>query len=79
MQVDNSTDGLMINNAYSIDSNAPLESYLKVRKNYNREKTKIQLTDTKQNLLSYSENNLKNNVPTPDTKYKIVEEDKEAI
>ena len=59
-QTDDYTDGLIINEAYSIDSSTPIESYLRIRKNYNKDITKYQLPDTSEELHSYSENNIVN-------------------
>lgn len=73
-QTDNSTDALMINEAYSIDSETPVESYLKVRKNYNKKITKYQLSDESQELRTYSQNRIKDGKPHLDDKYDIVKE-----
>ena len=54
--VENVTDGLQVNEAYSIDSTNPLESYLLIRKNYKKGQTQIVLPDAKGTLVSYSEN-----------------------
>ena len=50
---DNYTDILIINESYSIDNTDPLESYLKVRKNYNKEYTKVVLPDKNGELRAY--------------------------
>lgn len=44
------TDALMINTAYSIDSNRPIESFILARKNYIPEQTKRQHVDSQYNL-----------------------------
>ncbi len=54
--VDNATDALIINEAYSIDNTNPVESYLKVRKNYNKDMVEYQQKDTTHDLLTYSKN-----------------------
>ncbi len=54
--LDNFMDALMINEAYSIDSTNPLESYLRVRKNYDKELTKYELREQFQDLNSYAKN-----------------------
>jgi len=73
--IDNATDALMINEAYSIDSSAPLESYLKVRKNYNKDVVKHQLPDTSHDLLTYSQNKTdENGKPMSDNGYFIIDE-----
>ena len=59
--VDNSIDGLVINESYSIDSEDPLESYMLIRKNYKKGQTKIELGDIYGNLKTYAENNIKSN------------------
>ena len=43
--VDNFTDSLMLNQAYSIDNKDPFFSYMSGRRNYNPKSTKITLTD----------------------------------
>lgn len=43
---DNYTDALMINEAYSIDHKNPIDSYMRVRKNYKENQTKQQLSDS---------------------------------
>ena len=59
-ETDNLTDGLIINEAYSIDFTHPIESYLKVRKNYNKDITLYELPETVGFLHSYSENKIIN-------------------
>ncbi len=54
IKYDNYTDALMINTAYSIDSNNPLESCMVCRKNYIPGTTKIIFTDTLHELKSAS-------------------------
>ncbi len=50
---DNETDALMVNNAYSIDSEKPFDSYMWARKNYNPEITKEVQDETQGELISY--------------------------
>ena len=72
--VDNWTDSLIINEAYSIDNSSPTESYLKVRKNY-CPATIYELPDMIGELSTYSENKFdENNMPVPDTDYNIIKE-----
>jgi len=73
-QIDNSADGLIINEMISIDNEHPLESYMKVRKNYNSEYTTYQLKDQTSDLFTYSQNIIKDGKPIPDGKYRIPEE-----
>ena len=54
IKYDNYTDALMINTAYSIDENSPLESILLCRKNYIPGVTKIVFPDTASELKSAS-------------------------
>lgn len=74
--IENSCDGLMINEAISIDSDNPLESYLLVRKNYKPGTTKVVLPDSKGQLYSYSENNFdeKGNPVSDKEYYKVSDE-----
>ena len=51
---DNETDALMVNNAYSIDSEKPVDSYMWVRKNYNPMITKEIYDETLGELISYN-------------------------
>ena len=51
-QLDNYTDVLMINEAYSVDSTNPLYSALSVRKNYKKGQTKVEEKDTSHELKS---------------------------
>lgn len=44
------TDALMINTAYSIDSNSPIRSFILARKNYIPSQTKIEYIDSQYNL-----------------------------
>ena len=53
--VENITDGLQVNQIYSVDSEDPINSYLLVRKNYKKGLTKVVLPDAQGPLLSYSE------------------------
>ena len=55
--VENATDGLQVNQLYSVDSNDPVSSYLLVRKNYKIGQTKVVLPDPQGTLLTFSENN----------------------
>ena len=71
---ENSTDGLIINEAYSIDSNNPFESYVLMRKNYKPGVTKLQLTDQIGQLYTYSSNIIEEGKPIPDNEYSIAEE-----
>ena len=71
---ENGTDGLIINEAYSIDSNKPLESYVLMRKNYKPGVTKIQLEDQIGQLYTYSKNTIEDGNPVPDPEYSIAEE-----
>ena len=50
---DNETDALMVNNAYSIDSEKPVDSYMWVRKNYDPMITKVLEDETLGELISY--------------------------
>ena len=50
---DNETDALMVNNAYSIDSEKPFDSYMWVRKNYNPMITKEIQNEPVGDLISY--------------------------
>ena len=43
--VDNIEDAIVINEAYSIDKDEPIKSYLLTRKNYDKDLTKIELGD----------------------------------
>lgn len=52
LQIDNYTDALMVNTAYSIDSKNPIESFLLARKNYIPGITKIVHEDENGNLPS---------------------------
>ena len=52
---DNETDALMVNNAYSIDSEKPFDSYMWVRKNYDPKITKHLEDETLGELISYDE------------------------
>ena len=54
--IDNNTDVLCVNEAYSIDSSNPFESYMKARKNYQKGLTEVQLPDAQGDLYSYSLN-----------------------
>ena len=51
---DNETDALMINNAYSIDSEKPVDSYMWIRKNYDPMITKEVQDETLGDLISYN-------------------------
>ena len=50
---DNETDALMVNNAYSIDSEKPFDSYMWIRKNYDPLITKVIEEETLGELISY--------------------------
>ena len=50
---DNETDALMVNNAYSIDSEKPVDSYMWIRKNYDPQITKEIEDETLGELISY--------------------------
>ena len=77
---ENGTDGLIINEAYSIDSENPVESYMLVRKNYNKEVTKIILSDKIGQFYTYSQNRFdESGDPIPDEVYSIGEELKGTI
>lgn len=54
---DNCNDSVIINELYSIDSREPYISYMKVRKNYNRDITQLEILDRNGNNISalYSE------------------------
>ncbi|MBR6252498.1 MAG: hypothetical protein IKR04_01465 [Clostridia bacterium] len=73
--MDNYTDALIINEAYSIDNEDAMVSYLKMRKNYNKEYTTIQLPDKENDLVSYQDNSFdKDNIPIPNEDYNTMEE-----
>ena len=72
--VDNFSDALIFNEAYSIDCNTPLESYLKARKNYNKEITEYELPDSTRELSSYRDNTIINGIPQADEIYDTPEE-----
>lgn len=79
-KVDNHTEALIINEAYSVDSNNPLESYMYVRKNYKKGITKKFLSDLKGNLFSFSNNEYDaNGIPVPDTEYATAKELQEFL
>lgn len=70
--VENVTDGLQINEAYSIDSKNPVESYILIRKNYKKGQTQVVLPDSQGTLVSYSENNFdKDGNPVGDSNYTV--------
>ena len=46
VNIDNFTDAIIINQEYSIDSNAPLYSYMSARRNYDLDKTTKTITDS---------------------------------
>jgi len=73
-QIDNTTDGLMINEAYSVDSNNPLESYLRIRKNYKSGLTLYELPDVSHRLATFSKNTVEKGIPVKDEGYLIIEE-----
>ena len=50
---DNETDALMVNNAYSIDSEKPVDSYMWVRKNYDPMITKVLENENLDELIAY--------------------------
>lgn len=52
--IDNYSDVLCVNEAYSIDNTQPVESYMKARKNYQKGLTQTELLDTHGDLYSYS-------------------------
>lgn len=56
---DNETDALMVNNAYSIDSEKPFDSYMWVRKNYDPMITKDINEDSEEKWVSYDKTNQK--------------------
>lgn len=67
---DNATDALIINEAYSIDSENPFESYMYARKNYKKGVTKIILDDSNGSLYSYANNQYdESGNPIRDTEY----------
>lgn len=73
--IDNYTNALQVNEAYSIDNQDRVYSYMSARKNYNPNITERVLNDTNGDLLSFSENQIdENGKPIPDDEYKIVEE-----
>ena len=55
IRADNSADALMINECYSVDSSNPYESYMKVRKNYRKNKKLYQYEETVGELNTYVE------------------------
>ncbi|MBR3281036.1 MAG: hypothetical protein IKI57_04255 [Clostridia bacterium] len=79
-QSENGTDGLIINEAFSMDNENPLESYMLMRKNYKKGATKVVLPDKIGQLYTYSENKFdENGNPVPDEEYSIAKELKETI
>ena len=70
--VDNNSDILVINEAYSIDPDDPVRSYMLARKNYKKGQTKIDLGDQNGSLVTYSNNKIsKSGEAIPDEKYEI--------
>lgn len=56
----NYTDAIIANEAYSIDSKTPFISYMKIRKNYKKGITKLELKDIEGESVSISEEGLGN-------------------
>ncbi|MBR6252497.1 MAG: hypothetical protein IKR04_01460 [Clostridia bacterium] len=73
--LDNFTELIMLNEIVSIDYTDPLNSYLKVRKNFNKDITKYELKDTNHELLSYGQNKIgKDDTPIADDSYSTLTE-----
>jgi len=72
--VDNIEDAIVINEAYSIDKDEPIKSYLLTRKNYDKDLTKIELGDESGQLKTYSNNTIIDGNAVPDENYDTIKE-----
>jgi hypothetical protein len=73
--IDNNSDVLVINEAYSIDPEDPVKSYMLARKNYRKGQTKIELGDQNGMLETYSQNIInESGEAVPDDMYDIAAE-----
>ena len=59
VQNNNMTDSIIINEAYSIDNEKPVESYLTMRKNYNKDYTITELKDVSGEGISFISGDIK--------------------
>jgi len=76
--LDNNTDALIVNEIYSVDNTNPLDSYLLVRKSYDKELTKHIVSDQYGNLSTFSLNIIDDNGnPIPDSQFNIFSQCKE--
>lgn len=76
--LDNNTDALIINEIYSIDNLDPLDSYLLVRKSYDKDVTMHIVSDQYGNLSTFSLNKVDDNgEPVPDSQFNIFSQCKE--
>ena len=73
--IENTTDGLIINEIYSIDSEEPLKSYMLCRKNYKKGVTTNELFDETGQLHTFSQDlHDDEGNPVPDNGYFIMDE-----
>ena len=74
--LDNHMDALMINEAYSVDSSNSLESYLRIRKNYDKDITTYEVREQFEDLNSYARNMFDDNgIPISDSTISIEPEE----